>query len=179
MKFFAILLLAGAALAQSATPPTDSVPQNPAPSVQLPIKTGEWKMTAIVHGKENDLTHTFFTCMTQSDLTKLVPQQGNLPKNLSCTRESQQFSAHGMTMSVTCKSPGATVHTNYDLTRSTDTLVTGTMKMAVETTAGGAPQESSTSIVFEWQNDECVKPDAAKPDAAKPPVAAPPATEAK
>jgi hypothetical protein len=177
MKFLAILLLASSALAQqpaqppAAAPPAAVTPSGPA---QLPIKTGEWKMTAIVHGKDNDLTRTFFTCVKQNDLAKLVPQGEHLPKDLTCNQDSQTVTTNGIILAVTCKSPQATVHTTYDLKRSTDSLVTGTMQMDLIVNENHA--ESSTSIVFEWQKDVCTAPEPVKPPAPATTPSSPPPT---
>jgi hypothetical protein len=168
MKFFAILLLAGAALAQqSPAPLPPSSPSGSGPTPPLPIKTGEWKMSAIVHGKDGDATHTFFTCIQQNDLARLIPQGDQLPKNLTCAENERQFTAQGMTLDVTCRSPGATVNTHYDLARNTDSLVTGIMHLDLE--IAGSHAKTDTNIVFEWQKTECTAPEPAKPQAAPTP----------
>lgn len=176
MKFLAILLLAVAAPAlaqQPATAPPTAAAAPPAPPApaQLPIKIGEWKMTAIVHGKDTDSTHTFFTCVKEGDLAKLVEKPENSSKNLACVPGPKQLTPQGVKLSLSCSSASATINTAYELARSTDQLVTGTMVYSAD--VNGAHSESNTSIVFEWQKAECVKSDKAAP--AQPAPAAPPA----
>ena len=128
-------------------------------------------MTAIVHGKDTDSTHTFFTCVKASDLAKLVEKSDNNSKNMACVEGPKQFTAQGVKLSLSCSSASATINTAYELARSTDELVTGTMVYSAD--VSGNHSESSTSIVFEWQRAECVKSD--KAPAPQPVPAAPPA----
>jgi hypothetical protein len=153
VKFLCILCLTGAALAQQAAPPSASA--------QLPIKPGEWKMIAVIHRAEGDQMQSFFTCNQLNDLAHLVPQPANLPKEFSCAQDSQQLTATGEVLVFTCKSPGSLVHATYDLTRNSDSLVTGTMKMAAD--AGGKHEESTTNIAYQWQQAECTRSPATGP----------------
>ena len=140
-----IIALAGVAMAQA---------QASSPSAQLPIKPGEWKMIAVIHAPDGDAMRSFFSCMTQTDLSHLVPQPANLPKEFSCTQDSQQLTANGENLAFTCKSASSTSSVNYQLTRNSDSLVTGTMKLASDD--GGKHAESNTDIVYQWQQKECV-----------------------
>jgi hypothetical protein len=167
MKFFAILLLAGTALAQQSA----SVTPNSSAPAQLPIKTGEWKLTAVVHGKDGDHTQTFFSCIKQSDLAKLV-QQPDMPKTVTCTEDPAQVTAQGLKLAMSCKSDSAVAHTTYDLTRNSDTMVTGTMNWALD--LNGAHTESNTSIIFQWQADACTAPESQQPAAVTPATPASP-----
>jgi hypothetical protein len=165
MKFLAMLLLAvtAPALAQQSAAP--------AAPAQLPIKIGEWKMTAIVHGKDTDTTHTFFTCVKDPDLATLVQKPENTSKTLACVEGPKQLTAQGVKLSLSCTGASATINTAYELTRSTDQLVTGTMTYAQD--VNGVHADSSTSIVFEWQKAECVISDKganSPPVPAKPPA---------
>jgi hypothetical protein len=154
MKFLVIVLFSGMALGQQAAS---------AAAPQLPIKLGEWKMIAMVHASDGDKARSFFNCNTTSDLAHLVPQPSHLPDNVSCSEDSQQLTGNGVTVSLTCKTPDSVVKTTYDLTRNSDTLVTGTMKMSAE--VGGQHQESTTNIAYQWQQAECVNHDAPKAEA--------------
>jgi hypothetical protein len=78
-----------------------------------------------------------------------------LPKEFSCTQDSQQLTANGENLAFTCKSASSTSSVNYQLTRNSDSLVTGTMKLASDD--GGKHAESNTDIVYQWQHAECTQ----------------------
>jgi hypothetical protein len=142
MRCLLLFLLAGAAAAQTAAAP------------QLPIKPGEWKMVAMIHGTDGDTAQSFFSCNTEKDLAHLVPQPAHLPAGLACAQDSQTLTADGEVLVISCKSPSALVKITYILTRNSETLVTGTMKKVED--AGSQHEESTTQIAYQWQQDVCV-----------------------
>ena len=103
--------------------------------------------------------------MTQTDLAHLVPQPANLPKEFSCAQDSQQLTADGETLAFTCKSAGSIANVLYQLKRDSDSLVTGTMKLASD--EGGKHAESKTDIIYQWQHAECTQSRAPAPAAKK------------
>jgi hypothetical protein len=153
MKFLSMFLFASSLLAQSAAPGTPTAATAP----QLPLKKGEWKMIAMVHGPDGDVARSFFNCNTTTDLAHLVPQPAHLPTGLTCTEDSQTFTSTGETLVISCKSASSTLKNTYQLTRNSDTLVTGTMKLVAD--VSGEHQESTTNIAYQWQADECTKED--------------------
>jgi len=89
-----------------------------------------------------------------TDLATLVQKPDNTSKNLACVEGPKQLTAQGVKLSLSCTGASATISTAYELTRSTDQLVTGTMNYTQ--IVNGVRSESNTSIVFAWQKAECV-----------------------
>lgn len=116
-------------------------------------------MIAIIHREDGDQAQSFFTCNEQTDLAHFVPQPAHLPAGVQCRQDSQTLTADGELLTVSCKSADSLVKTTYDLTRNSDSLVTGTMKLASD--SGGRHTQSSTNIVYQWQKNECVNHEAA------------------
>jgi hypothetical protein len=163
MKFLSLFLFAATALAQSATPASPS-------NAQLPIKAGEWKMVAMVHSPDGDVARSFFSCNTATDLAHLVPQPSHLPAGVTCSKDSEQVTDTGVVLTFSCETTSSKLKNTYVLTRNSDTLVTGTMKLIAD--IGGQHQESTTNIAYQWQSDECTKEESkpAAPQAAPRPA---------